>query len=158
MRRLNFFACVALVAALPLAVSGCNRTAEEANRPPVSIDELESEHAGRPHAETYAEAVEDLDALRSQISEASAAGDIEKAHDPLHDIGHSLEHVVELANKQGLGADAVAEISAAVEKLLDAFGKVDAKLHDEPGAEYSEVEADVDAAFATLRKHLPAAP
>lgn len=155
MPRLQFFACVALVAALPLALIGCNRTTDDANRPPVSIDELESEHA-HPHAETYAEAVAELDAMRSQISEASAAGDIEEAHDPLHEIGHTLEHVVELATKQGLEADAVAEIGAAVDTLLDAFGRVDAKLHDEEGAEYSEVEADVDAAFATLRKHVPA--
>jgi hypothetical protein len=156
MPRLNFFACIALVAALPLAMIGCNRTAEDANRPPVSIDELESDHAGHAHAETYAEAVAELDTMRSQISAAFAASDMEAADGPIHEVGHVLEEVVELAQKQGLDADAVAEINAAVEKLFDAFGRVDDKIHGGEGAEYSEVEADVDAAFATLRKHVPA--
>lgn len=154
MPRLQFFACLALVAALPLAMIGCNRTTDDANRPPVSIDELESDHA-HAHAETYAEAVAELDAMRSQISAAFAAGDPDQAHDPLHEVGHVLEHLVELATEQGLDADAVAEIGTAVDTLFDAFGRVDEKFHGGEEVAYSEVEADVDAAFATLRKHLP---
>ncbi len=160
MPRPIFFACLALIATLPLAMIGCNRTADntagDANRPPVSIDELEGDHAAHAHAETYAEAVAELDAMRSQISQAFAAGDIEGADEPIHEVGHVLEEVVALATKQGLGADAVAEIGAAVDTLFDAFGRVDEKIHGGEGAEYSEVEADVDAAFATLRKHVPA--
>jgi len=155
MPRLNFLACIALVAALPVAMIGCNRTAEDANRPPVSIDELEGDHADHAHAETYAEAVAELDAMRGQISQAFAAGDIDAADEPIHEVGHMLEDVVELAQKQGLEADALAEVGAAVDKLLDAFGRVDDKIHGGEGADYSEVEADVDAAFETLRKHLP---
>lgn len=155
MPRLNFFVSVALVAALPLAMIGCSRTADDANRPPVSIDELEGEHSDHAHAETYAEAVAELDEMRGQISEAFATGDTDKAHDPLHEVGHVLDELVELAKKQGLDAAAVTEIESAVAKLFDAFGRVDDKFHGKEGAEYSEVEADVNAAFETLRKHLP---
>ncbi len=161
MPRLFRLAPVALFATLSLALVGCGAkttddTTTAPGQPPVSIDQLEHDLDHHAHAETYAEAVAELDEMRSEISQAFAAGDIEAADGPIHEVGHVLEDVVELARKEGLSAEAVAEIDAAVETLFDAFGRVDDKIHGREGVTYDEVEAEIDAAFATLRKHAPA--
>jgi hypothetical protein len=140
------------VAALPLLGCGKNGSGE---RPPVSIDELESDdHVGHKHAETYPEAVAELEEMNKVIAAAFAAEDLDAAHDPLHEIGHVLDELPGLAKKHGLGDEAVTAISGAVEKLFEAFGKVDEKFHGAQGATYDEVKETVDANMAILRQHL----
>jgi hypothetical protein len=141
-----------VIAALP--IFGCGKSGN-GERPPVSIDELESDgHVGHKHAETYPEAVAELEEMNKVIAAAFAAEDLDAAHDPLHEIGHVLDELPGLAKKHGLGDEAVAAISGAVEKLFDAFGKVDEKFHGAEGATYDEVKETVDTNMAILRQHL----
>lgn len=161
MSRLIRLAPIALIAMLSLTLIGCgDRTADDAttrdDAPPVAIGDLEQDMDHHEHPETYAEAVAELDAMRTQISQAFAANDIEAADGPIHEVGHVLEDVVELAREEAFSDEAVAEINAAVETLFDAFGRVDEKIHGGEGATYDEVQPEIDSAFETLQQHLPA--
>lgn len=148
----------AAIAAATCPIVGCGSGTTNSERPPVSIDELESDgHVDHKHAETYPEAVAELEEMNKVIATAFASNDLDAAHDPLHEVGHVLDELPALAKKQELSDDAVAAIGAAVEKLFEAFGKVDAKFHDEEGATYDEVKADIDSSMEVLRQHLPAA-
>jgi hypothetical protein len=60
-----------------------------------------------------------------------------------------------MAKQAKLGVEAETAIDAAVEKLFDALAPVDEKLHGKEGKDYSEVKAEVDAAFEVLRKYVP---
>jgi predicted RNase H-like HicB family nuclease len=152
--RLRILASLCSVALTVLAV-GCGKNAPDDQRPPVSIDELEGTHSGHAHAETYAEAVAELEEMNKTIAAAFAANDIDSADEPIHEVGHVLDEVVTLAKKETLPEDAIAAISGAVEKLFDAFGRVDEKIHGGEGATYGEVQSDIDAGFEVLRQYLP---
>lgn len=147
----------ALLVTATLSFVGCGKRDANSERPPISIDELESDgHAGHKHAETYPAAVAELEEMNKTIASAFADNDVDAAHDPLHEVGHVLDELPGLAKKQALGDEAVAAISAAVETLFNAFGKVDEKFHGGEGATYDEVKADVDSSMEVLRKYLPA--
>jgi hypothetical protein len=148
---------VAILASATFTFVGCGKSDMNSERPPVSIDELESDSpSGHKHAETYPEAVAELEEMNKTIASAFANNDVDAAHDPLHEVGHVLDELPGLAKKQELGDEAVAAISAAVETLFDAFGKVDEKFHGGEGATYDEVKAKVDSSMDVLRKYLPA--
>lgn len=147
----------ALFVTATLTFAGCGKSDVNSERPPVSIDELESNSpSGHKHAETYPEAVAELEEMNKTIASAFANNDVAAAHDPLHEVGHVLDGLPGLAKKQELGDEAVAAISAAVETLFNAFGKVDEQFHGGEGATYDEVKADVDSSMDVLRKYLPA--
>jgi hypothetical protein len=109
------------------------------------------------HFETYDEAVKALAEMRDKIRDSFAKEDVEAAHGPLHDVGHILEHLPELAKKAGHPDEVQASVKEHTDKLFDLFDKVDRKLHGEAGAAYDEVSADVDAALAKL-EHPEAKP
>jgi len=102
------------------------------------------------HPETYAEAVGLLVETRNKVRDAFAQNDVETAHGPLHDVGHLLEDLPRLAEKDGHADDALAVVKEESEKLLDLFGKVDATLHGDEGATYDEVSAEIDASVGRL--------
>ena len=143
-------------ALLTVSFVGCGGKSETpSDAPPISIDELEDTHEGHSHADNYPEAVAELDEMREQIEQAFAAGDIDGADGPIHEVGHVLEELVSLAKQQGVDDEALAAIGSAVEKLFDAFGRVDEKIHGGEGADYADVKAEIDAAFVELKSHLP---
>jgi hypothetical protein len=107
------------------------------------------------HPDTYAEAVKEIDELRTTVKNALAKDDTEKADKPLHEVGHILEDVVALAQKASLDAAKQDEIKKAVEQLFDSFGKVDEKIHGRKGSTYEEESQKIDAAMATLRQYVP---
>jgi hypothetical protein len=103
------------------------------------------------HHESYADAVAELDQLRGEVKDALAAGDLKKADGPVHEIGHILEELPELAAKETeLATDDT--IKPAVDDLFECFNDIDLKLHDDgAGKTYDEVADRIDAAIATLR-------
>ncbi|MBX3411329.1 MAG: hypothetical protein KF708_01335 [Pirellulales bacterium] len=109
------------------------------------------------HFETYDEAVKGLGEMRDKIRDAFAKEDADTAHGPLHEVGHLLEELPELAKKAGHPDEVLASVKEHSEKLFDLFDKVDRKLHGEEGVAYDEVSADVDAALAKL-EHPEAKP
>lgn len=113
----------------------------------------EHEHADdeHDHPETYAAAVAELDKLRGAIETASADDDLARADSEVHAIGHLLEEVGKLADKEPFSDDDKAKIKAAVEGLMDAFEQVDAKIHDGKGKSYADIADEIDAAMSILK-------
>lgn len=143
-------------ALLTVSFVGCGGKAETpSDAPPISIDEAEGLQGEHSHADNYPEAVAELDEMREQIEQAFAEGDIDAADGPIHEVGHVLEELVSLAKQQGVDDEALAAIGSAVQQLFDAFGRVDDKIHGGEGADYADVKAEIDAAFAELKSHLP---
>ncbi|MCP4787837.1 MAG: hypothetical protein GY903_02335 [Fuerstiella sp.] len=129
---------------------GC---AEQSEPAPVmaSHEHGHEEHGEHEHPETLAEALGELTELRDTVRDAFAKEDGEAAHGPLHDVGHVLEEVSELAGDAHLSDEAKATIESNVEILLDAFGAVDKGMHSEDeGSAYSDVSEKIDAAIAAI--------
>ncbi|MCA9177550.1 MAG: hypothetical protein KDB14_23855 [Planctomycetales bacterium] len=106
------------------------------------------DHDHEAHATTFPAAVDELVAIHDAVKSAMDAGDIEKAHTPLHEVGHVLENVEGLAEK--LEGEAKQAATEAIDALFKAYGDVDQKLHGQKGADYADVSADIDAAVAVL--------
>ena len=127
---------------------GCAEQTEPA--PVMASHEHEHEHE-HEHPETLAGALSELTELRDTVRDAFAKEDGEAAHGPLHDVGHILEEVSELAGEAHLSDEAKATIESNVETLLDAFGAVDKSMHSEDeGSDYSDVSEKIDAAITAI--------
>jgi len=120
--------------------------------PPVATEELDHMHGDHKHAATYAEAISMIETMNTEISTAFADGKPMAADETVHSIGHTLEDVTSLAKKALMSEEDQNAIGVAVETLLDAFGKVDEKLHGGEGADYSAVADEVNTAMETLKK------
>jgi hypothetical protein len=159
MKKITALAPVAAGLSLVLfCFAGCNSGTEEGTPIKADADHHDHDHDhgehddhGHKHAESFAEAVEELVELRNTVRDAFASNDSEAAHGPLHDVGHLLEEVSELAGKEELSAEQMATVKSSVEALFEGFGAVDKKMHDATkGSEYSEVAEKIDAAVASL--------
>lgn len=98
------------------------------------------------------DAAKEIVSLQKAIAEAFAANDPEKAHDPLHEIGHIIGVLEAAGKKEGLSEADATELKATADSLMEAFGKVDATMHGDGEAKYSDVSEQVDQAIATLKK------
>jgi outer membrane murein-binding lipoprotein Lpp len=148
-QTMRFFVVCTLVLSM-LALCGCNSSKPSSN--PSSETEQHDDN-GEKHAETYAAAVDNLNELATSIKEALTANDEDKAHDPLHKIGHVLEEIPALANKESFNDEDKEAIKKAVDELFDCFGKLDEKMHGKEGATYDEVANRIEQALATLQEH-----
>ncbi|MFO0428386.1 MAG: hypothetical protein ACK526_17595 [Planctomyces sp.] len=147
---------------LSLAVIyGCGQSAPPAAPPGTAGGEHGHGDHGHDHGhdeehahshDSLAGAVAELSKLRDTIKDGFAKNDIDAAHGPLHDVGHILELIPELAEKEKLPAESVTAIKAAVETLFTAFGDVDKGMHGQEGVKYSDVSAKVDEAVEVLKK------
>jgi hypothetical protein len=158
MRMLFADRTVALIACLGIASVGCSPSPTADNTagttPPVATEDLDHMHHDHVHATTYPQAVAQIETLDAEIRAAFAAGKGADADEQVHEIGHALEDVTALATKAALPAEAQTEVDAAVETLLDAFGKIDEKLHGGDGADYQDVAGEISTALDTLKKHV----
>ena len=94
-----------------------------------------------------------VDKLAVKISEGMEDGETEKAHGPIHDIGHILERVPKMIDASSLGDDDKKTLKQSVDVLIESFGAVDAKMHGkEDGAEFSDVKDKIDEALESIRK------
>ncbi|WP_442506856.1 hypothetical protein SH528x_005729 [Novipirellula sp. SH528] len=110
--------------------------------------------------ENYADSVKLLVEMRDEIRDGFAAGNVEQADGPLHEVGHLLEHIETLVNNSSLSSDQKKQAAEAIESLFDLFGEVDARVHDEQskaGKEYSDVAESVDASVKVLVDFVDAA-
>ncbi|MEO1617874.1 MAG: hypothetical protein AAFV88_18620 [Planctomycetota bacterium] len=117
------------------------------------------DHAGHDHAfKTLGDAVAEIESLNSEIAPKLAEGDISGAHDPLHHIGSVLvatEDFLE-ANNQG---EKQAELTGAVETIMNAYMVVDKLLHPTEGKvdtdavtkQFAEFSKPIEEAIATLK-------
>lgn len=152
-----------VAAALLCAAVGCNHHEPDgqiATDPPAvagpKADEAHDSHpAGAEQPPSFAEAVAKLVALRDQIRDAFAAQNEEQGHEPLHEVGHLLEDLPGLAEKQVSPAD-LPEIKQTSDELFDLFAKVDEKMHGAEGAAYADVASAIDAGIERLWNLAPA--
>lgn len=102
------------------------------------------------HPQSYAEAVNKLDRLRTAIRDAFAADDTERADQSVHELGHLLEEIPSLADREAFTAAEQESIKQAVDVLFECFGDIDEKLHGQQGKAYSEVAPRIDEVTAAL--------
>ncbi|MGB7345467.1 MAG: hypothetical protein WBD20_14730, partial [Pirellulaceae bacterium] len=108
----------------------------------------------KPIPDNYKDAVAELSTLSTKIADSIKSGDINDDHGPLHDVSGLLDGIAALAKKSSMDDDAKKAVAGAVDKLLDAYGDVDYRLHDaEKGKDYSDVAEDINAALKTLQSY-----
>ena len=120
-----------------LMVSGCQETTE----PTTTSSGDEAKFA------SFKEATQELVTLRNKIRDGFAAGDIDAAHGPLHEVGHILEELPQLAEKDGISGEQLGSVKQATEELFDAWGRVDATLHGQEGSTYDEEATAIEDAM-----------
>ncbi len=153
---LRFAACLALFGSTA-ALIGCGSS--EARSPVAVIAQHDHDHEsqGDSHGHTTSKSLADMvvkvEKLSSTIQEAFTSGDIEKGHGPLHEIGHLLEALPEIAAKESLGSGQQEQLKEAVDSLMDSFGTLDERLHSggNDGKSIDEVAAQIEAAMFKLK-------
>jgi hypothetical protein len=128
------------------AVMGCQDAPSKVNLPAEAHDEHEHEH----HYDSVRDAIEELTTLRNVIRDSFAKNDQDAAHEPLHEVGHVLEMIPELAKKENVSAENQAIVEKSVETLMTAFGAVDKTMHGQEGSTYTEEAGKIDAALTEL--------
>ena len=146
MVKTEFIHFVCFACALFAVGCGASTTSETASTPSSSVESQHSES----RVETYKEAVDELVSLDKTMREAFANNDEDAAHGPLHDVGHLLEVVAKLSEKEGLTGEQQQSLKDAVDKLFDLYGTVDATMHGQEGKPYGEVSAEIDEHLAVL--------
>ena len=126
--RLPAFALCACALALTWVV-GCNppngATAD------VHDHDHEHDHDDHGHADTYAGAVEEIENYAAQIKEAFAAGTPAESDDALHELGHVMLDLADLAKRAGATGTNLEEIEADIDKAMDAYGTLDKAIHND---------------------------
>ncbi|GAB5402243.1 MAG: hypothetical protein Aurels2KO_04740 [Aureliella sp.] len=119
---------------------------------PETAQNIETESHGDEHVhpESFADALAVLSEQQKSISEAFMAGDPDAAHEPLHEVGHTLELLPDLAKEAGANEEAQTAISAAVEELFTAFGSLDEVLHGGEEISYDDVKDQISTAMESL--------
>ena len=132
-----------------LVGSGCT----ESSKTETAASSAEHVHSHDDHdhgPESLKDAINELKSMRDTIRDAFAKNDQDAAHDPLHEVGHVLVAIPELAKKEKVSAENQASIEKAVNSLMDAFGRVDKTMHGQEGSKYNEESATIDATLVTL--------
>ncbi len=109
-------------------------------------------HAEHDHPETLEEGLRELSELRDTVRDGFAADDVDTAHGPLHDVGHLLEDISGLIEREELSQEQRELAKQNIDSLFDLFGDVDSALHGQDGTTYSEVSDQIDAAIAALQE------
>jgi hypothetical protein len=94
-----------------------------------------------------------IETMKTQICKAFADGQPDDAHGALHDVGHSLEKLPELAAKEGkFSANQLAIVKESVEALFDGFGKLDDTMHGGAEVDTKVLEEKLTAALTKLKE------
>ncbi len=153
-----FFALIPAVA--PVIMTGCqpaSPTQEKNSTPDAQAThdhhghDHHHDHGDGEHPETYAEAVQQLEKLHNIIRDAFTSDNKDAAHDPLHQIGHLLEDIGELAEKASLGKEQLTAVKKAKEDLFDAYTQIDSVFHEKKEIKYEDLEKKIDSALAVLQ-------
>ena len=101
----------------------------------------------------FATALASVETMKETICSAFAKETPEDAHDELHEVGHTLEKLPELAGKsKELAADQQSEVNRLVEVLFDGFGKLDDTLHGGEAVDIAELDKELTQALADLKE------
>ncbi|MBC8355440.1 MAG: hypothetical protein H8E66_25970 [Planctomycetes bacterium] len=152
---LRFSACLALLGSMACLI-GCGSSAAKSPASAVEQhdhDESHDDGHGPAPSGSLADAVAKVERLASSIQEAFTAGDFEKGHGPLHEIGHLLEALPDAAAIAPLSSTQKQRLKEAVDSLMDGFGTLDERLHSgsNDGRSYADVAAQIEEAMAKLK-------
>lgn len=118
-------------------------------------DHGHGDHAGHSHGEhdhaeikDFHQAVEMIESARDTIRDRLAAGEIEKADEALHALGHTLEHVGELTTD--FADDVRSEIKKDIDDLFEQYGTLDEQIHAKKDVTYDAVAEKIDAIVERL--------
>jgi len=116
------------------------------------------DHEGHTAPKTVAEALAQLEKCWAETKAHLAAGDHDKADEPVHMVGHLLEDLGDLVAKEKPAVEA--EARKAADALFDCFDKIDTAIHaadDEVRRKFDVAEHSpaVEAAIARLKSLVP---
>jgi hypothetical protein len=137
---------VALASTLIVTASGCGSPTPPAASPKpgpavthAHSDDHEHDHGDRAHPATLAEGVEQLQKSLATITTSLATGAKDAADDAVHDVGHLLEDLEQLVEKQEWTAELKETGRTALAELTECFDKLDQALHAAEGEGESAV-------------------
>jgi hypothetical protein len=146
---------------LTCAAVGCGKARQTAppapDQQPASANAHgdEDEHAGHEHAAALPQdlpsGIAALQEHYEAIKEAFEQGDTQKAHGPLHDVGGLLEVLPKLVQAAGLAAADKEKLNQSLDKMFEAYSRIDAALHDGKPADYKAVAGVLDENMAVVR-------
>lgn len=150
----------AILVALVLVATGCSRLAGTSGGHPEAGHAHDHHEHAHDHADDHAHAAENLPAavaevvrLDEKIRQAFAVNDTAAADGPVHEIGHLLEQLPELAAAYGQGID-VAAVTKSAGLLFAAYSRIDEKLHGGAGSDYDTEAPGIARELATFRAFL----
>ena len=133
-------------------------TAHTGCGPSVTPPKPVAAHADHDHDEptSFADGIAKLESRGGDLAQQLAEGAGEAADDVVHDLGHLLEVVRELAKKESFAGNAAAAVTAALDELEECFGKVDEAFHSgdekaDPAKVLDSVKERLTAAFKALK-------
>jgi hypothetical protein len=142
-------------------LAGCGSSASTDSQPTVERRESDHDHhQGSPaghhahgNAKSLGDALAKVERLRNAIQVAFAAKDLATADGPVHEIGHLLEELPELAAKESLSAKDQQQVKQSVDSLMKSFAALDERVHggDGAGKSYDDVAGQIDSALTQLK-------
>jgi hypothetical protein len=140
------------VMSLLVTLCGC-QTGEPGTAKPEDVA-AETHHDTAPL--NFADALKKVEEAKEKICVAFEQGTPDEAHDALHQVGHMLEDLPQLATQgRELSTETVSAINQAVESLFDGFGKLDDTMHGGAEVELDKIKQQLTQSLANLRKVLP---
>ena len=147
--RMRLLSSVASIVVL----AGCQNQHDATVVEPAPVEVSSSHESTSTASESLITVLSNIEAMKSKICKAFADGTPEDAHDELHDVGHSLEKLPELAAaKSNLSAEQLASVNTSVEALFDNFGKLDDTLHGGAEIDIKELDKKLSQAIASLKE------
>ncbi len=131
------------VVGIGVCLLGC--TPKEPNAKPTGRTALKQEEGPK----TLPEAMKQLAGHAETISKAFTSNKPDDAHHSLHDVGHLLECLPDLAND--LAEEKRDVVKKSVAELFECFGALDDAMHQGAETPYSKVGDRITAAMAGLK-------
>jgi hypothetical protein len=162
MISLTMSRCLPLVPALALTLASCAPAAKPAAKPAAAKPAAghDHDHGDHAHPETLAEGVAELEKVVKDVADKLGSGAKDAADDAVHAVGHLLEDLEGLLEKQPLTADLKEAGKKALAELTDCFDKLDTALHaaegegETPAAVHATVAERIGAAVTALKTML----
>ncbi len=138
--------------AVLLITSGCSEDSSQTQSTTQSNTDEKGHHDhGDDEAMTFQQAVEKLVEMDNTIRNGFANNDSDAAHGPLHEIGHVLESIAELAKNEEFTQEKLDAVNEAKESLFTSFGEIDKSMHGGEGSTYEKEAEGIKAALQVIK-------
>lgn len=135
---------------------GCSQETESSSHHDEHGHHHDHDHGHSERPESLQAAITELVVIRDNIRNSMENDDPESAHEPLHQAGELLQVMPELAADTDLPESEWNSINEQIDRLLDAFGKLDLAFHDDsdPQAAYESTSSAIDEGVAAMQAKL----